>query len=287
MPDDSDSDSDVMFKLDDGKEEEKEEDEESVVERGLFSDDEEEEFEQEEEEEEEDNNAQSTALVSSQSSRSIEEWKQQDDFGAVSQVPRGFFERVLWKESDVKFVNNTDREVLFIIADEEFTLERTTKMNAGINDGDDDDDDNDNGFGLNFIPLNLSVGASMTTTTTRSALRTRCMPVAPRSHSTQHFQHERLTYVTAMTKDEDGEGKPWTRVHYENKVINSKRTKSLSFCRKHMAVSAYRVKQKPPTKMLQKQRSKKRIIAATSATLVVKSPTKRIKAAAPEPEIVD
>ena len=174
------------------------------------------------------------------------------ELGAHSQVPRGFFERMFWNESDVRFTNNTDREVLFIIADEEFILQRTNEMTASLNNCEDDDESNKlmenpslnnlaSCFGLSFVPLKAQLSASTSTIVTKQALKTRCMPVAPKSHSTQHFQSERLTYVTAMTKDVDGEGQPWTRVHYENKVINCQRTKSLRFARKHLKISAYRI----------------------------------------------
>lgn len=212
------------------------------------------------------------ALVSRESQgSSVVEWE--EDRGAQSQVPRGFMERIFWNESDVMFTNDTDREVLFIIADEEFTLKRTSKTSSRMTLNDDSDDNGEMSllnFELNLIPLKASANASSATTVTRHALRTRCMPVAPRSHSTQHFQQERLTYVTAMTKDEDGEGNPWTRVHYENKVINCQRTKSLKFCRKHLRVSAYRVrKQQPPKQIADGKKS--------SSTALVKRNSKRFK----------
>jgi len=222
-------------------------DEQSVVERNSDDDDEDRNYEAE---------LDALANQSSQGSSSVVEKDAETELGAQSQVPRGFMERVFWNESDVRFTNDTDREVLFIIADEEFTLQRTTNRSASLSNDDDDDDDETpnlqnlvdaamNSFGLNFVPLKatLSVGAS--TTKSQQALRTRCMPVAPKSHSTQHFQSERLTYVTAMSKDVDGEGHPWTRVHYENKVINCQRTKSLKFSRKHLKVSAYRIQNDP------------------------------------------
>mmetsp|Transcript_3824 Transcript_3824/g.5610 ORF Transcript_3824/g.5610 Transcript_3824/m.5610 type:complete len:315 (-) Transcript_3824:34-978(-) len=164
-----------------------------------------------------------------------------------SQDPRSFMDRFVWCETDVRFFNDTNREVLFIIADEEFKLERSTKFSINDN-GDDGDDDNDNKnkniSGL--IPLSASTSTSMT----KSALKSRCMPLAPRSNSSQHFSQERLTYVTALTKDQDGEGRPWTRIHYENKVINCKRTKSLKFLDKHLRIIAYRIAQQQQQPMI-------------------------------------
>eukprot|EP00567_Pseudictyota_dubia_P015123 CAMPEP_0197435136 /NCGR_PEP_ID=MMETSP1175-20131217/2765_1 /TAXON_ID=1003142 /ORGANISM="Triceratium dubium, Strain CCMP147" /LENGTH=275 /DNA_ID=CAMNT_0042964085 /DNA_START=106 /DNA_END=933 /DNA_ORIENTATION=- len=184
-----------------------------------------------------------------------------DDVGAYSQDPRSLFERLVWNESDVRFFNETNREVLFIIADEEFTLKRTTKASAGTSSNDDDDVGGSSLFGL--IPIRAC--ASRSTTVTQTALRTRCMPLAPQSSSSQHFQDERLTYVTALTKDNDGEENPWTRVHYENRVINSKRTKSLKFFNKHLRVTAYRITHqiafpaKKELKRLSSGRERKRI----------------------------
>lgn len=177
-----------------------------------------------------------------------------DDDVGYSQDPRSFFERFVWNETDIRFYNRTDKEVLFIIADEEFTLQRTTKVSASASINDDDDDGGGligNAFGL--VPISASARASHSTTRCQTALKTRCMPLAPRSHSSQHFHEERLTYVTALTKDADGEGMPWTRVHYENKVINCKRTKSLKFFDKHLRVTAYRVVQQMGTPMIPRE----------------------------------
>jgi len=254
--------------------------------------------EEEEEETNTDDELDALANSSSQGSSSItlieksadDESHDEAELGAQSQVPRGFMERMFWNESDVQFRNNTDQEVLFIIADEEFTLQRTSTVGASLSNADDDDDVNNNtepnlnnlvgaalnGFGLNFVPLTATINASTTTTETRQALRTRCMPVAPRSHSTQHFQSNsagsgRLTYVTALTKDADGDGQPWTRVHYENKVINSQRTKSLQFSRKHLKISAYRVPNltavvsaSQQQQQQQQQRPKRRLASANA-----------------------
>lgn len=173
-----------------------------------------------------------------------------DDDVGYSQDPRSFFERFVWNETDVRFFNNTNKEVLFIIADEEFTLQRTTKVSASASTNDDDDGGGLIGNAFGLVPISASARASHSTTVCQTALKTRCMPLAPRSHSSQHFHEERLTYVTALTKDADGEGMPWTRVHYENKVINCKRTKSLKFFNKHLRVTAYRIVQQMGAPMI-------------------------------------
>mmetsp|Transcript_15422 Transcript_15422/g.44709 ORF Transcript_15422/g.44709 Transcript_15422/m.44709 type:complete len:289 (-) Transcript_15422:86-952(-) len=233
------------------------------------------------EEDEEGQGEEETAdIIASQSSRESIVERDDDDgdggdfhMGAQSQDPRGFLERMFYNESDVRFVNETNREVLFVIADEEFTIKRTTKVSASASINEDEDDDDDGGsmnfnFGLNLIPLSAGAEASCTSTVSKHALRTRCMPVAPRSHSTQHFHSERLTYVTALTKDMDGECNPWTRVHYENKVISSRRTKSLRFCQKHLKVSAYRITKALPMK---KGASLKRLTESKSPKQITES----------------
>jgi len=190
-------------------------------------------------------------LSSSPSARSIIEWDDNGQDVGCSQDPRSFLSRMFWNETDVRFYNDTAREVMFVIADEEFTLKRTSKANIGASVNDDDDDDNEDPFQLpdslfGFIPVSVNAKVGHSRTQTQTALKTRCMPLAPRSNSSQHFQEERLTYVTALTKDVDGEDTPWTRVHYENKVINCKRTKSLKFLNKHLIVTAYRIAQPNP-----------------------------------------
>lgn len=188
------------------------------------------------------------------SARSVIEWDDNDnnDTG-FSQDPRSFLSRIFWNETDVRFYNQTDREVMFVIADEEFTLKRTSKVSTGasINDDDDNDDFSTSNSLSGVIPISANLKGSQSQTATQSALKTRCMPLAPHSDSSQYFQEERLTYVTALTKDIDGEDIPWSRVHYENKVINCKRTKSLKFFNKHLKVMAYRITQPPQSSQSQ------------------------------------
>mmetsp|Transcript_12990 Transcript_12990/g.19712 ORF Transcript_12990/g.19712 Transcript_12990/m.19712 type:complete len:176 (+) Transcript_12990:101-628(+) len=155
-----------------------------------------------------------------------------------SMIHRNLFEQFVFNPTptDIRFFNDTDREVLFVIADEEFSLTQTTNTETHASIG-----ENDESFPL---PFSLSTQSKSLTETKRSALRTRFMPVAPQSNSSQYFSKDRLTYVTALTKEENGKDKPWTRIHYENKVINCKQSKQLRFTQKHLKISAWTLEER-------------------------------------------
>eukprot|EP00567_Pseudictyota_dubia_P009045 CAMPEP_0197462040 /NCGR_PEP_ID=MMETSP1175-20131217/58094_1 /TAXON_ID=1003142 /ORGANISM="Triceratium dubium, Strain CCMP147" /LENGTH=355 /DNA_ID=CAMNT_0042997451 /DNA_START=100 /DNA_END=1164 /DNA_ORIENTATION=+ len=136
---------------------------------------------------------------------------------------RGFYNRNLRRDNSVKFSNRTNRDVLFVVSEEECTISRKVGAGAGI------------GGGIGMLGLNINVegGREYQKLSREAHVFTIGAGHAPQR---KPLSRDRTTYITALTQK--CQGGNWTVVHFRNWPLNANDEKSFMFSQRFLEAAA-------------------------------------------------